>query len=459
MGNDKFRAVAASIDKFVVDSVYWNLFEAERDFYYRLYRNHGGTRPRDMFFDALFTEAYPESMGYEIEADDDSTASDAESIPRAYRAKSGGDYVYDPNGDFFQVRYKDQSGQIIETFYIHRSQFFKPVSYVLEKMSVIALAMAVAFQSSQIQLSQMSDFIREAEMINAKISNLNNVYSDINLLLSTFSDLSNKYAAVSVYPEQHLLERLVDHGFVELDHVIQMGIQFRPILLEIDLTDGSGTDWISFRLTYSAVDKKISAHQYSRKQQTATIKDWVKNSEGDALGQIGGDAAPAFTDADTVAKLISMDDVPIHFDINTARRCLLGGDNSKCFDTTRNGGGWSKGELIQEHEKFGGPYDSGYNKDSRNDFTVAMSRYFMPSASKTVENIIDESLPYLVRLWDVRKYADDIRQKIEYTNNQLQTATTYISMTNQDMQANFSTATNMISTAGQLLSQTGRNVR
>jgi hypothetical protein len=468
MNNDKFRLVVVSLDEFRADSIYWDLLIAEKEHYYRLYKHHGGSLPMERFLGDLFVEAYPADQ-YEIEANYDSEESDGvsdgmsdeDSRPRAYRAKSGGDYVYDPDGDFFQVRRKNQEGQICEIFYVHRSQFFKPLPYVQSAMGVIASAMAVAFQSAQVLMAQMANYVREAEMINAEIVSLNILYADLNLLLSSFTNLGNKYAAVVVYPEQHLWQQLADLGFVELSHFIKMGIKFRPILLEIDLTDPEDPDWLAFRLEYSHSQDKIVSYQYPRKQQWGTTKDWIKNDRGEALGQIGNDpwAARSYTDAETVAKIIGLENASIHFNINTVKRLLLGGDDSKCYDTSYYSSRWYQSSLIMQHEKFGGGYDSGYNGDSRNDFQIALTRYFNPNDGKTVQQIIDGNLKSIIRLWDARKYVDDVRQRIECVNNRLQGATTYTSMTNQDMQANFSVATNIISSTGQQLYQATKCIR
>lgn len=448
--SDKFRFVTVLIDEFRADSICWDLFAAEKDFYYRLYKCHNGAKTRGEFLEDLFIEAYPEAAGYEIEASD--------GHPQAYRAKSGGDYVCDPAGDFFRVYRRDEAGQIIEAFYIHRSQFFKPVSYALKGMGVIALAMAVAFQNTQIQMSQMADYIREAEMINAKIADLNGLYSDLNLLLSTFTNLGNRYAAVVVYPENNLWRRLANNGFVELDHMIKMGIQFRPVLLQIDLTDGK--DWLVFALTYDAVGNKITSKQYPRLQQSGTLEDWVVNTLDEALEQIGENAQPKYTDAETVAAIITLENATVHFEINSAGRLFLGSEAVECYDTWGSAAKWFKGSLIQKHdEQFGGYYDSGYNADPRNDFQIGLSRYHMDNEGKTVRQIVDGKLKSLVRLWDVRKYIDDVRQRIECVNNQLQTANTYMNMINQDIQANFSTATNVLSSVGQQLTQTTKFIR
>ncbi|MDR1456830.1 MAG: hypothetical protein LBI34_02115 [Puniceicoccales bacterium] len=448
--------MVVSIEEFKADSIYWGLFTAERDFYYRLYKHNGGTKSRATFLDDLFTEAYPPDR-YEFACNQDPAESDT-SHPCAYRAKSGAGYVYDSDGDFFQVRYKDTDGSILETFYIHRSQFFKPVSYAKRAMGVIATTMAVAFQNTKTQLAKMADYIREAEMINAKVADLNRLYSDLNLLLSGFTDLGNKYAVTTVYPEQKLWERLTAHGFIELAHVIKMGIKFRPILLRIDLTDGK--DWLAFWLEYSSNENAIKSHQYSRHNAALTTNNWSVNDQGEALGQIsGGNASHVYPSAVETARILSLENKKVHFNINSANRLLLGGENSQCYDTIDNGNGtWRIGNLIAEHEKFGGSRDSGYNNDERNDFSIPLVP-FMLQTGDTIETIIKDGKESLVRIWDVRKFMDDVRQKIEYTNNMLQPATTCISQANQDVQENFSTATGIISNAGQQLCQAAKFIR
>ncbi|MDR0727511.1 MAG: hypothetical protein LBF26_01275 [Puniceicoccales bacterium] len=457
--DDKFWFMAAAVDEFKVDSIYWNLFAAERDYYYRVYKRNGGMRSRSTFFDDLFTEAYPASR-YKFDCDPEVYG---ESRLRAYRAKAGGGYVYDPDGEFFQIgRLPDSQGSVAETFYAHRSQLFKPAEYVLRAMNIIALAMAVAFQNAQIQMAQMADYVREAEMINAKIAELNGLYSDLNLLLTSFDNYANKYAATVVYAEQKLWERLTFHGFVDLNSVVKFGIKFRPILLKIgmqgDANLGDDQDWLAYSLEYIASENRIQTHRYPR---TGDV-NLYKNTCQEVLKRINNthdrNASPEYTNAEIVTKILALDNATIHFDILTTTRLAIDqGRSGVCCDTYNDQGKWQKGDEIVSHSQQYGKTDKTYNGDSRNDFQISMSRYQMEG--HTITSIIDEGRDSVVRLWDVRKYVDDVRRKIEYTNNQLQTATTYMSMTNQDMQANFSTASNVIGSAGQQLGQAAKFIR
>jgi hypothetical protein len=451
--------VTILIDEFKSDSIYWDLFAAEKDLCYRLYKSNGGIKSRGKFLEDLFVEAFPEDERYKIDAMEDAEALNSAFRPRAYRATADADYVYDPDGDFFHVCRDDESGQTCESFYIHRSQFFKPKPYILQGMGVVALAMAAAFQNTQIQMSQMADYIHEAETINSKIADLNKLYSDLNLLLASFTDLSRKYAATVVQPEQNLWSQLVAYGLVSPTHVLKKAsVHFRPILLGLDVEAGDDCDWMAFTLKYDETENKIVTKQFPRKNW------WTRDSANEAAGQLRWDTKNHYDDPETAALILSLEGTPIHFQIDSADGWRLGSGLALYHDTrltsedAATGTNWVPADAILQKTMYGGAYDSGYNADSQNDPTLPLSRYQVDD-NDTVGNIIANRKKSLIRVWDVRKYVDDVRQKIECINNTLQTSTARIHMINQDMQANFSTATNMISSVGQQLKQAAKGIR
>jgi hypothetical protein len=434
--------MAIFIGDCVKESAYYALLETDRDYYYRVYCDNasGPLKTKDNFFQDVLVPTY--LSGYAI--DHESTGE-----LRPYRAHPEGGYVYDPDGSFFQVQ-KMVQGNVIEIFYAHRSQLFKPVEYIQKSMGVIALILAITFQNTQIQLAQLADYVREAQTINAKISRLNELYADLNVLLSNF-EAGNRHAATRVCKEQKFWEKMVEFGLIDSNFFVCTSMKFRPILLAVKL-QSSPTEWLAFSLHYSKANNNLSANRYNR-------IDGHVNTKDDAISKIRGEQEK-YTDLDDLAAILTLTNKPLHFGIDTYSMATISTGGTTYYDYLPDSR--TTQQVYERSMNYGEKNllftDSYYNSDSRNDVPFWPTDIYADKKT-SISDIITAKQDSVVCVWDVRKYIDTVRTKIDCINNEMQSATTRIGTTNQSMQTNFSTATGVINNAGGQLTQVVKNIR
>jgi hypothetical protein len=115
-----------------------------------------------------------------------------------YRAMVDGSYVRAEygGGDFLRVVMPDG-----EEVFFHYSQVFQPTRAAQKRIGTTAQVLAIAYQNANRQMAILSEFIREAEMLNADIERFRKVFNDFSAM-GTNCDLAAPRMVVAVVPEQ-----------------------------------------------------------------------------------------------------------------------------------------------------------------------------------------------------------------------------------------------------------------
>lgn len=242
--------IAKQLEDLKTLSAYYYPLDANKQYYYNLYHEAGGTKPFEEYTteDVLELIANAGSTGsaYHFDLNDDNTI-------RWYSAKSGGGYQIDQaHGQFLRL-----ISDVGTSVYIHYTQVYQPVDYVQENIDIMSLVLAVTFSNAAYNLACMEDYIRDAEIISAKLQELNSVYQKLTMLRSgSATQASTDYCAV----DSSFVKELLEAGLVIESETFATGLNtLTPLLAAFDLDDGYSQTYFNWIVwDYDASTGKIT---------------------------------------------------------------------------------------------------------------------------------------------------------------------------------------------------------
>lgn len=441
-------------------SAYYSPLDANKKYYYNLYVEAGGEKPFEEYEteDVLELIANADSAGstYHFDLNEDNTI-------RWYSAKSGGGYQIDQaHGQFLRL-FSDAGTSV----YIHYAQVYQPVDYVRENIDIMSLVLAVTYSNAAYNLACMEDYIRDAEIISAKLQELNRDYQKLTMLRSgSPTQASTDYCAV----DSSFIKELLAAGFLKESDVFCTSVSITPIYVEFEIYTTHWVkycNWISFtpdgETYYLKEDpfKALGAWVDSNKDYDKDIygnrhnHDWEGYPED--LPSAPKDFQPQFVSPNSqdVTHLLSCEGHNITIPITPIGVDLIRGPVCFYHTTLRE-----DGQYYPDDDYFSKYKSSEYVWEDKKEVDIDVSFPAKSYAKQdTVEDIIAGNMYAYMSGRDLDSYLDIIREQIDTLNNQLQIPTTYISLESNDLSTCFDTATNILSNVGTQLQTITRNTR
>jgi hypothetical protein len=392
-----------------------------------------------------------------------------------YSPKAGGEYVMDKKGDFVkrtltrqekvkirngdgEIEYeedesaadgwaRDEDGAKIpktetvktqQVVYVHLSQLYQPKAEAQHELGVIQTLLAVAFQCTQIQMSQVNSYITELFELSAQLDYLRELYERCTVI-QTNMVLSNEWST-----------DIVNVSF--LTELEKLGI--------IDETDKffTGVYVPEFKLSGTAslfgVANKWSIASFYEPWLLSYIP-YTMRLDGEKLSvekiriDKGKVIAGLITNREDIIKILSVDECQLEFEFPFPWMF---------YDIDDWEIDWEFGKTSDKGDM--GSFYHGIGSDHASIFLSVIPSKLMSGQKESLAEIrASEKDEVFLALRDVRRYGDSIRIEIERLSNKLQVPNNYIAMVNTNMQNVFEMASNVLSEVEAKWNQTTRNLR
>lgn len=363
---------------------------------------------------------------------------------RYYRITADGSYVRAQNGAGDFLRAVTADGREV---FLHYSQAFQPTQAEQQKIGITMQVLSVAYQNANQQMAILSEFIREAEVLNSIIERFQSV----------FNSLSNLYAGCNpanphmVLPfEQKQLTALEDlkmpsavgtfatHGLPQLyARVIEPdlwwnGHKWEFFFIDVD-SDGNPFENVvhETKVCYGRFGSPNDPPDYKLESYTSSVERMEKSFGSDAQNSPDAESYAFKTwyqkrwwsDAFTRA---------IYF------RCTFKSDGKVVYEPFC--GGRADVDITEVYKIFA----HGVSEHQK-----AVGRDFFGVIQKKFEEIIKDDKRCYITGAKIQEILDAVRLSIDCNSSLLQETIIRVGAVNNDMEQCFSVATSTIEATGE----------
>jgi hypothetical protein len=370
---------------------------------------------------------------------------DADGTIHYYKAMIDGSFVRAGcnGGDF--VKATTPNG---EEVFFHYSQVFQPTQAAQKKMGITAQVLAVAYQNTTRQMAILSEFVREAETLNASIEQFRRVFNGLSTLC-TGCDFASPRMVLPVAREQ--LEALENLKItLPVGELATRGLpQLYARVIQPDLW-WDGYKWEFFFIDADADGKlfKNVVHEdrvcYGRFGSPSDspkydLAAYINSAE--TMGKTFGEKAHGLSVAKESADVF---DTRHHerwyggFTPTVYYRCVFKDDGQIAYEHVC--GGKSNGSSDRVYELF----ENGIGRCEKK-----VSPYFCGAVRKTLKQIQKSGESGYITGAETQEILGTVQTSIDYSNNRLQGIVTQVAAMNNEMEQSFGVATATIEATGE----------
>ncbi|MDR0727510.1 MAG: hypothetical protein LBF26_01270 [Puniceicoccales bacterium] len=378
---------------------------------------------------------------------------DLDGAIRYYKMTVDGSYVRAgcEGGDF--VKAILPSG---EEVFFHYSQVFQPTREVQSQMGITTQVLAVAYQNANRQMAIMSEFVREAEKINADISRFRDIFNDLSTLCSGCDPASPRMALPFAQGQLEALEKLKITSPIGALHTRSLP-QLYARVIQPDWW------WRGYEWEFFFIDVDENGKLFKN----------VVHEDRVCYGRFGKPNDPPEYDLAAY-----MDDAEAKGKPFTGESRDLPEDGSDTFDTLHHErwyGGFTPsvyyrcvfmddGRIAYEHVcggKNNGAVDKVYELFAHGvgRFEKNVKPYFCGAIRKTLEEIRKSGENGYITEAETQKILGTVQTSIDYGNNRLQGVITRVTAVNNEMEQSFAVATATIEATGEVRRRVLSNAR
>jgi hypothetical protein len=380
---------------------------------------------------------------------------DSDGCIHYYKTTSMGTYVRAeyPLGDFLKATLPD--GRQI---YFHYSQVFSPTAEAQKRMGVLTRILGIAYQNANRQMALMTEFVREAEMINTTIEKFQKVFSDLTAMAVNY-DLATQEMVQLFAPGQlkafdalkitspisSLRTRCLPQLYVR---VTQPDLWWNGYLWEFFFIDVGGDGKLFKNIVH---EKRVCYGRFGEPSEPPEYKveNYVDHprikEKTDNMDRLNGALLTQKSEA---------------FDTNHHRRWYGGFTPSvyfKCIFTDEGQvayehlyGGKNNGESEKVYEIF----ENGIS-GSKSDVKPVLCG----AERQSLDQIKQEGKDSFITATEVQKILDTLQMTMSCHNNQLQEIIMEVNAIHGEMEQSFGTATAVIEAFGETKRRVTTNLR
>ncbi|MDR2677489.1 MAG: hypothetical protein LBB26_02910 [Puniceicoccales bacterium] len=403
-------------------------------------RKFGELAAASVYFQALDMDTSRLRPVYEESSFD----TDPDGTIHYYKVTIDGSYVRATYGmgDFVKATRPDGS----EIFF-HYSQVFQPTRAAHQQLGITAQVLAIAYQNANRQMATLSEFIREAEMVNARIERFRSFFNDLSAMASG-CDLAAPHMVLPFVQEQlTTLESLgitspvgtlATRGLPQLyARVVRPdlwwdGYKWEFFFIDVD-ADGRSFENVVHedRVCYGRFEKPKDPPDYDLEAYSGDMEAMGKTFDGDAWNKAVESSHALKTQHEK--RWLVGGFIPAAY-----YRCVFKDDGKITYEHVC--GGQDNGTVDKVYELF---------QNEVGECQKSVRPYFVGTARKTLENIRETGEGGYITGVETQEVLGAVQAGIDYSSNRLQGIVTQVAAMNNEMEQGFAIATAIIEASGE----------
>jgi hypothetical protein len=317
--------------------------------------------------------------------------------------------------------------------------------------------LVVAYQNANRQMAVLSEFIREAEMLNASIERFRSVFNALSNLYTGY-DLAAPQMVLPFEPKQvtamENLRMTSPIGTFATQNLPQLyvrvvepdfwwnGYKWEFFFIDVD-SEGKFFENVVHEdhVCYGRFEKACDPPAYDLETYASAVKA-MEGAAGGKAWQEAGETSYAFKTRHQERWLRGGFTPAVYY------RCAFNASGEIAYEHVF--GGVGGGAIEKVYELFA-------NGVSESQKCVAPN--FFGAVRKTLEEIRKRGADCYIMGAEIQAILDTLRANIDYIGNSLQGVVTQVAVANNDMEQSFAVATSIIEAAGEGQRRTMSSVR